>query len=217
MSQLKENKLLWKIEDGIGHLLLNSPPKNIMDIEFFKELSWIIEEKIKISEVNGIIIYGNGRHFSAGAELNDLISYLLSTTKETNKENIITYPNIIFENVNLFNYFKHLPIPVIAAINGVCIGSGLELALSCHVRICSERALLGIPEVTFGLMPGCGGTQRLQHSLSCAKTIELILTGEIISAEEGFQIGLIDYLVPKDQIVSKAISYIKQKISKISI
>jgi len=97
--------------------------------------------------------------------------------------------------------------PVIAAINGLCLGGGLELALACHLRFCSDKARLGLPEVTLGLIPGMGGTQRLPRLVGISKALDLILTGDTIKAEVARDVGLVDRVVAADQVVSEAVKF----------
>lgn len=202
-------KILWKVIDNIGHLILNGPPSNNMSVEFFSKLDQLINKVINKANVKSIIIYGNGRHFSSGAELDDLLLRMDHETKKNRDGRIVEYPKFLNLNNKTFTFFDNLSIPVIAAIRGVCIGSALELALSCHIRVCGKVSLLGLPEATFNLMPGCGGTQRLPALIGLAKSMEFILQDTNLSAEEALNLGLVDLVVPNREIIYFAVELVK--------
>ncbi|MGD2103877.1 MAG: enoyl-CoA hydratase-related protein, partial [Anaerolineae bacterium] len=106
--------------------------------------------------------------------------------------------------------------PVIAAINGFCLGGGLELAMACHMRICSDRARLGQPEINLGLIPGWGGTQRLPRIVGKGKALEMILTGDMVTAQEAYRIGLVNKVVPAGAILKEARGLARKIVSKSS-
>jgi enoyl-CoA hydratase/carnithine racemase/phosphopantetheinyl transferase (holo-ACP synthase) len=204
-SKVSEFKtLIWQIDDCIGHLILNQPPSNSMNKLFFEELKMLHLDLIPKTDLKAIIISGKGRHFSSGADLNELLQRVLADCNDNNQ------PEFLINNSSVFNFFEKLNIPVIAAIRGVCIGSGLELALSCHFRFCEEGSLLGLPESTFNIMPGCGGTQLLTRLTGFSKAVELILEGSNISTEEAFSLGIIDKITPRKQVVQIATNFAKE-------
>ena len=108
------------------------------------------------------------------------------------------------------SFFKNLNIPVIAAIRGVCIGSALELALYCNIRICGENTVFGFPESTFNLMPGCGGTQNILKYTNTSKALEIMLRGNTFCAEEALKMKIVDKIVPKKEVVDIAIKIAKK-------
>lgn len=195
---------IWQIDDCIGHLILNQPPANSMNKLFFDELKLLHLELIPKADLKAIIISGAGRHFSSGADLKELLQRVLSDFNENSQ------PEFLLNNSSVFNFFEKLNIPVIAAIRGVCIGSALELALSCHFRFCEEGSLLGLPESTFNIMPGCGGTQLLTRLTGFSKAVELILEGRNISPEEALSLGIIDKVTPRKQVVQIATNFAKE-------
>lgn len=205
--------ITWKEEEGIGHLILNQPPTNMMTKSFFDELKDIVDNTIKESCIDAIVIYGSGRHFSAGADLKDLLTSIEHDTKTDKKGNITRYPDFLIEHYQTFSFFEKTDIPVIAAIRGACLGSALELALFCNIRICGEGAILGLPETTFNLMPGCGGIRKLLSLAGQAKTMELILQGNTFSAEEALKFNIIDKIVNKKEVINIALD-IANRISK---
>jgi len=196
--------LIWQIDDCIGHLILNQPPGNNMNKLFFDELKLLHLELIPKTNLKAIIISGKGRHFSSGADLNELLQRVLADSNDNNE------PQFLLNNSSVFNFFEKLNIPVIAAIRGVCIGSAMELAMSCHFRFCEEGSLLGLPESTFNIMPGCGGTQLLTRLTGFSKAVELIIEGRNISPEEALSLGIIDKITPRKQVVQIATNFAKE-------
>lgn len=200
----------YKLEEGVFHLILNQPPANRMDMVFFDELQNIVNRVLPSAEAKAIVIYGEGRHFSSGADLPDLISNLKRNSILDRDNSINTYPGFLETNVKTFQYFDELKIPVIAAIRGVCLGSALELALFCHIRLCAKGAVLGFPESTFGLLPGCGGIQKVIRLSGKAKAMELLLKGNSFSAEEALEWNIVDGLLSKKNVIEKAIAFAKE-------
>ena len=201
--------ILWQIKDNIGYLVLHDPPSNKMSIPFFYQLNDTIRNKIKKSGISAIIISGSGRHFSSGADLKDLLKII---SKKSIKvfDRIIHTPLFLRLNNKSFLFFNNLKIPVIAAIQGVCLGSAMELMLSCHARICSDNAVFGFPESTFNLMPGLGGTCKILNYLKYSKALELILKGETFGAEEALKLNLVDSIVPKNALMDQAVLLAKR-------
>ncbi|MBP7735847.1 MAG: enoyl-CoA hydratase/isomerase family protein [Spirochaetes bacterium] len=166
----------------------------------------LTEEVIPLSDVTGIVIYGEGRHFSSGADLDDLISAIKGHGKSDLDQD---RSSILSDNLRSFTFFENLTIPVVAAIRGVCLGSALELALFCHCRICGNGSVLGLPESTFGLIPGCGGISNMASLAGLPRTMELVLSGSSFTSEEAHQWKIVDKIVPKKDVVTAAINFIK--------
>jgi len=191
-------KISWEIRDGLGFISFIDPPENRMDSIFFEEFGVIIDEIIPASTAIALIISGSGRHFSSGAELEDLFRIIQQKKTDT-----------LISNYELFHSLSQMKIPVIAAIKGVCIGSGLELALHCHFRLCAEDAILGLPESSFGLIPGLGGISKLMEFSGKAKAIELALKGHHFNANDALKWHIVDEVYPKKIVVEKAIQLAK--------
>lgn len=202
--------IIWQKEDNIGHLILNRPPTNHMDKVFFDELGTLVSNIDTETDLNAIVIYGKGRHFSSGANLQDLLNLTGKNIKRNSLGKIISYPDFFQMNLKTCLHLENLNIPVIAAIRGVCLGSALELSLFSHFRLCAKGAVLGFPETTFNLMPGCGGTQKLPRLTGSSKAIELLLTGNNFSPEEALRWNIIDKIVPKKNIVEIAVNFAKK-------
>jgi len=190
-------KTAWEVRDDIGYLTFTNTPENRMDSVFFKELHNITTNVISKSNISAIIISGTGRHFSSGADLEDLLQ-----TIENEKGGTGTLA--LLSNYHSFKYLSDLNIPVIAAIKGVCIGSALELAMHCHFRLCSQDVIFGLPESGFGLIPGVGGIPKLLKLSGKAKTIELVLKGNTFNASDALKWNIVDAIYPKKELMGKA-------------
>lgn len=195
----------WKVESEIGFLQLNDPPSNEMTPEFYQQLNLLTSTTISKSKAKAIIITGSGRHFSSGTDLNSLFEVIIKNPCDEITKSTLSIPQTLSLNLKTFHYFRQLNIPVIAAIRGVCIGSALELAMFCHFRICAENAVLGLPESTYELIPGIGGIQNLVKLSGQAKAIEMVLKGKTISAKQALKWNIVDYIVPKKELMEVAI------------
>ncbi len=186
----KSSFIKLDIINNIGILSLNNPPQNIINDPDFLDLvefdDWFNENKLK-----GLIIIGEGRHFSNGGNLENIYKF---TEDETTLKNKINKGSMVLA------FIENLSIPTIACIKGACFGGGLEIALSCHIKICSDNALFSFPESDHRLMPGLNGTLRLPKLIGLTKSLEVILSGEIINAEKALEFGMIDYIVDSKNI-----------------
>ncbi len=178
-----------------AYLTVNRPEKlNAINIATIKELSEILQELKSDKQIRGIIITGSGtKAFVAGA---DIAEFTALDQKEAQQLAETGHHKVMDE---IYNF----PKPVIAAINGFALGGGLELAMACHLRVASENAKMGLPEVSLGLIPGYGGTQRLPQLVGRAKALEMIMTGEMIDAPSALQWRLVNYVVPQDTLITK--------------
>lgn len=186
------------MDGDVAHLVLSSPPKNELGARFAEDLSRIFAESLPLSSARGMIVRGEGRHFSSGADIPYLKKLLAEASTEVLQDGLTAY-------AALMNGISDLPFPVIAAMSGCCLGSGLELALACDYRVASTTAVLAAPEVEFGLMPGAGGTVRLPHLVGPTRALELILTGRTVGAQEALEIGLVDALAPRRDLLNTAL------------
>lgn len=195
MSEYANVKI--NIEERVAVLSLDHPRANTLDRATIEDLDKAIDELIADDRAKVIIITGAGRlAFSAGADVNEMGT---ARSAEEVKE-------FILKGHAVFGKVAACPKPVIAAINAMALGGGLELALACHIRIASERARIGQPESNLGIIPGWGGTQRLPRLIGAAKAIEMILTGDPIDAQEAFRLGLVNKVAPADEVLSEAMS-----------
>ncbi len=186
----------WKIEDEIAYLTLVSAPENKMDFLFFEEFNSIISKIEGNQKLRGLIIQSKGRHFSSGADVEELASVFKSSTQ--------TIPPYISKNSDAFKILNRLEIPVAACIKGICYGSGLELALCANFRLALTNSVLCLPETGFGMMPGLGGIYNSHKCMGTARALEFVLTGNSLSSEEALKYGLVDLIVGKDKLLDKA-------------
>ena len=199
-----------EVEDRIALLTIDHPPVNSFNTEVVTELDEAVDELLVDDEVKAIVITGGGTNaFVAGADIPEIRELL------ENPEDGYAEARAFIErgqDVNL--KIERADKPVIAAINGFCLGGGLELAMSCHMRICSDRARLGQPEINLGIIPGWGGTQRLPRIVGKGKALEMILTGDMITAQEAYRIGLVNKVVPAGAILKEARGLARKIVSK---
>lgn len=181
------------VEDDIGILKLCTPPQNRMSITFFEELEKFIKKELPTKKINGLIISSEGRHFSSGADTNELISVI--SNLESEKKGFLK------KNIEIFRKIEDLNFPTVAAVKGCCFGSGLELALTCKFIVAANNSLFSMPESEFGLMPGCGGSIRFRERAGKAKSIEFLISGRAFDAKEGLSLGIVDHLCDKKQLI----------------
>jgi enoyl-CoA hydratase len=201
----------WKIDNCIGHLVLNQPPANTMTQLFFEELSEVTASVIPGSSIRALIIYGKGRHFSSGADHLNLRTRIIQSFQDDFRNDI---PAFMKQTMESFIFLHKLPVPTIAAIRGTCLGSALELALTCKYRICADGTVFGLPESSFGLMPGCGGTARLPAVAGLGNAIEIIIGGKNFSAEKALKCGIVHKIVQKKTLLDEAIRLAETSINR---
>jgi enoyl-CoA hydratase len=192
MPQAYETLLLERA-DRVAIVTINRPDKrNALNIKTREEGAAVLEELRSDDSVGVLVFTGAGdKAFVAGADIAEFSGRTALTQRE------------VMMGRSLFTAVDTFPKPVIAMINGYCLGGGCELALACDIRIASESASFGQPEINLGIIPGGGGTQRLTRLVGEGKAMELILTGEIIDAKTAFAIGLVNQVVPADQLRAK--------------
>ncbi len=197
--------ILLEISERIALITFNRPDKlNAVNLEVISELENIINELENNSEVGVLILTGAGeKSFVAGSDISALATFTPDQAKEYS-----LIGNRVLSKIQ--NYTK----PVIAAVNGFALGSGCEIALACHIRLASDNAKFGQPEVNLGLIPGHGGTQRLARVVGIGKAFELILTGGNIDANEALRIGLVNKVVPQSDLKNFAFELAKTILTK---
>jgi enoyl-CoA hydratase len=192
-----------EVNEGVGVVTLNRPEKrNALDFETWDEIRDVFREIKKNDNIHVVILTGaGGKAFASGADIGSLRdrSMISQMNSETN--------DILFE-------ITVLPKPVIAAIDGFALGGGCELSMACDIRIATEKSKLGQPEVGLGIIPGGGGTQRLQRLVGIGKAKELIFTGAIIDAKEAERIGLVERVVADGTVVEEAMQMARQILKK---
>ncbi len=185
--------ILVEKRESVAILTINRPDKlNALSSKVHQEGVDALENLRKDDEVRVLVITGAGeKSFIAGAD----ISEFAGKTSVTQRD--------VFHEKTFFNSIDSFPKPVIAMINGFCLGGGCELALACDIRLASEKARFGQPEINLGIIPGGGGTQRLTHLVGEGKSMEIILTGDMINAETALQIGLVNHVYSAEDLEAK--------------
>ena len=186
--------LILEIEDYLATVIIHRPKKlNALNKATISELHDALAALEADSDIKVIIITGSGeKAFVAGADIAEFAHY-----SEEQGEELAAHGQKI-----LFDFIENLSKPVIAAVNGFALGGGLELALACHFRVASDNARMGLPEVSLGVIPGYGGTQRLPKLIGKGKAMELIMTAGMIKAAEARECGLVNYVVPQEELLS---------------
>ncbi|MDF2501537.1 MAG: Crotonyl-CoA hydratase [Anaerosporomusa subterranea] len=200
--------LLFANEDGVGIITLNRPKAlNALNGQTMLELSHLADAIAKDESVKVVIITGSGdKSFVAGADITEMQPMTAIEGRNWGKLGQATFAKI-----------ENLPQPVIAAVNGFALGGGCELSMSCDIRIASEKAKFGQPEVTLGITPGFAGTQRLARLVGRGVAKELLFTGDMVDAAEAYRIGLVNKVVPADQLMDKAKEMAKRIMSRAPI
>src|SRR4030095_9226331 len=192
--------LISIIENGISIIIITRPDKlNALNKIVMIELNTAIDEVYNNSEVRSAIITGSGsKSFVAGADISEFLGLSAEEGKALSKK-----------GQDLFFKIENSPKPIVACVNGFALGGGCELAMSCHFRIASENAKFGQPEVNLGIMPGYGGTQRLVQLVGKGRAMEYLMTGNPMDAATALQFGLVNYVVPIDELINKAKSILE--------
>jgi enoyl-CoA hydratase len=197
--------IIVAVENGIGQITINRPSKlNALNVATIQELHNAFENLDADAEVKVIILTGEGeKAFVAGADISEFAHFTVEEGAQLAAQG----------QELLFDFVENLRTPVIAAVNGFALGGGLELAMACHFRIASDNAKMGLPEVSLGVIPGYGGTQRLPQLVGKGRAMEMIMTAGMITAEDAYRIGLVNHIVPQVELIGFA-QNIASKIMK---
>ena len=186
--------LTLDVTDRIATIATNRPDKlNALNDQLITELGQAMNEVAGRDDVGGVILTGTGRAFVAGADIGEVGASTPYAAKQLARK-----------GQEVFRRFETSGKPTVAAVNGFALGGGCELAMCCHVRVASEAARFGQPEVKLGLIPGYGGTQRLPRLVGKGRALQLLLTGEIVDAQEAYRIGLVNLVVPGAELLERA-------------
>lgn len=195
--------ILTAKEDGIFQITLNRPDKlNALNYQTIQEVGMALREANNDPEIMAVLITGSGeKAFAAGADISEFAAYSREEAEKLSRDG-----NHVFTSI------ERSPKPVLAAVNGFALGGGCELAMACHLRVASENARFGQPEVNLGLTPGYAGTQRLVQLIGKGKALEYLMTADMIPAAEAHRLGLVNYVVPQAELIGKS-KEILQKIA----
>jgi enoyl-CoA hydratase/carnithine racemase len=183
-----------EVEDGVGTIRIDRPKMNALDAQVQEEIRAAAAEATERDDVRAVVVYGGERVFAAGADIKEMAD--------------MSYADMVKRSGALqsaFTAVARIPKPVVAAVTGYALGGGCELALCADLRVCGSDAKLGQPEVLLGVIPGAGGTQRLPRLVGPARAKDLIFTGRFVGAEEALAIGLVDQVVPPEDVYAAAL------------
>ena len=197
--------LLTSLDNGIFTITINRPDKlNALNKTVMQELDQVMDEVYSNAAIQSVILTGAGpKSFVAGADISEFVG--LSTEQGQ---------ALAKKGQDIFFKIERSPKPVVACVNGFALGGGCELAMSCHFRIASENAKFGQPEVNLGLLPGYGGTQRLVQLIGKGRALELLMSAGMIDANTALQYGLVNYVVPQEELLNKAVGILQVINSK---
>jgi len=182
-----------EVDEGVGTLRLERPPMNALDSATQDRLKALAEEAGRRPDVRAVVLWGGEKVFAAGADIKEMQA--------------MSYQDMVDRSRDLqdaFTAVARIPKPVVAAVTGYALGGGCELALCADFRIAGENAKLGQPEILLGLIPGAGGTQRLSRLIGPSRAKDLIFTGRMVAADEALTLGLVDRVVPADEVYAQA-------------
>jgi enoyl-CoA hydratase/carnithine racemase len=187
------------VDAGVGTIRLDRPKMNALNTQVQEEIRAAAKEATERGDVRAVVIWGGPKVFAAGADIKEMAN--------------ASYADMVDRSAALTSSFTtvaRIPKPVVAAINGYALGGGCELALCADRRIAAEDATLGQPEILLGIIPGAGGTQRLPRLVGPAKAKDIIFSGRFVKAQEALEIGLVDELVPADEVYAAAVRWASQ-------
>ncbi|HVT22103.1 MAG TPA: enoyl-CoA hydratase-related protein [Mycobacteriales bacterium] len=187
------------VDAGVGTIRLDRPKMNALNAQVQEEIRAAAKEAAERADVRAVVVWGGPKVFAAGADIKEMAGE--------------TYAGMVDRSgalTSAFTSVARIPKPVVAAVNGYALGGGCELALCADRRIAADDATLGQPEILLGIIPGAGGTQRLPRLVGPAKAKDIIFTGRFVQAAEALQIGLVDEVVPADQVYDTAVRWAAQ-------
>ena len=201
---LKFENVVYEKKGPIAYVTFNRPKVlNALNGKTISELKSAFEDACDDSAVRGVILTGAGdKAFAAGADIGEMANNTALEAEEATRR-----------GQKVTELIENLGKPVVAAVNGFALGGGCELAMACTIRVAAETAKFGQPEVKIGIMPGYGGTQRLPRLVGRGRALQLILSGEVIAAQEAYRIGLVNEVVPNADLIARAEAILKQIIS----
>jgi enoyl-CoA hydratase len=204
MMELEYKNILFEVKENIGYVTVNRPSAlNALNQDVLSELDHVFRYIDKAADVRVVILTGAGRAFVAGADIAQMSELNTSEGRD-----------MTIQGQRVMELIEGIDKPVIAAVNGFALGGGCELSMACDVRIASEKAKFGQPEVNLGIIPGFGGTQRLPRLVGKGMAKYLIYSAEMIDAAEAYRIGLVQKVVPHDDLLAEAEKYAKLVMSK---
>lgn len=198
--------ILCEVKSGVLIITINRPDKlNSLNKQTIEELHESLVEAENQSDIRAVIITGAGQKaFVAGADISEFANYSVEQGRQLSA----------IGHFKVFNFIENYSKPIIAAVNGFALGGGLELAMACHIRVVSDNAKMGLPEVSLGVIPGYGGTQRLAQLVGKGKAFEMVVTADVINAQDALKWGLANYVTTQEEIINKCLEITNKIASK---
>lgn len=198
--------IVTEVKNNVLLITINRPDKlNALNKQTIEELHETLVEAENVNDIRAIIITGAGQKaFVAGADIAEFSNFTVEQGKQLSSNG----------HFKIFNFIENYRKPIIAAVNGFALGGGLELAMACHVRVLSDNAKMGLPEVSLGVIPGYGGTQRLAQLVGKGKAFEMIITADMINAPDAYKWGLANYVTTQEELLNKCFELTNKIISK---
>lgn len=205
-TEMALENILTEIKNEVLVITINRPDKlNALNTQTIEELHEILVDAENVKTIRALIITGAGtKAFVAGADIAEFADYTMQEGKQLSSNG----------HFKIFNFIENYSKPVIAAVNGFALGGGLELAMACHIRVASSNAKMGLPEVSLGVIPGYGGTQRLAQLVGKGKAFEMIVTADMITADDAYKWGLANYVTTQEELLNKCFEITNKIISK---
>jgi enoyl-CoA hydratase/carnithine racemase len=210
-SGMKYETIILERKEGIGYLTLNRPDRaNTISLQLMRDVVGAMEEVEADAEYRVVIVTGAGKHFCGGADLRDFAER--ARERASGGADRQGGGSFVTPQRDIFSALEESRVPVIAAINGAAMGGGCEIALACDIRIISDTATIGLPEIRFGALPAGGGTQRLPRLVGAGVAKEMIFSGLPWTAEDAFRVGLVNRVAPASELIEKC-----EKIARVYI
>ena len=205
-TEMAIENILTEIKNEVLLITINRPDKlNALNKQTLEELHETLVNAENDKAIRALIITGSGtKAFVAGADIAEFADFSMQEGKQLSSNG----------HFKIFNFIENYSKPVIAAVNGFALGGGLELAMACHMRVASSNAKMGLPEVSLGVIPGYGGTQRLAQLVGKGKAFEMIVTADTINAEDAYKWGLANYITTQEELLSKCFEITNKIITK---
>ncbi len=206
ITEMALENILTEIKNNVLVITINRPDKlNALNKQTIEELHELLVDAENDKSIRALIITGSGQKaFVAGADIAEFSNYSVEEGKQLSS----------LGHFKIFNFIENYSKPVIAAVNGFALGGGLELAMACHIRVASSNAKMGLPEVSLGVIPGYGGTQRLAQLVGKGKAFEMIVTADMLGAEDAYKWGLANYVTTQEELLAKCFDIASKIVSK---
>lgn len=206
MTEMALENILTEVKNNVLVITINRPDKlNALNKQTIEELHETLVDAENDKSIKALIITGSGQKaFVAGADIAEFANYSVEEGKQLSS----------IGHFKIFNFIENYSKPVIAAVNGFALGGGLELAMACHIRVASGNAKMGLPEVSLGVIPGYGGTQRLPQLVGKGKAIEMIVTADMVTAEDAYKWGLVNHVTSQEELLNKCFDITSKICSK---